>query len=279
MRKHFFNEEFFDCVDSEEKAYWLGFIVADGHVSSRHRAIEIGLAVKDEAHLRLFCKAVGYDGELQPKNNGKACVLRLYSFHMYNSLTGIHQITSNKTFDCKPINNLPDDLLTAFWRGVFDGDGCFCKYGRVLKSGRVRTEWSASFVGTLDMVIGLQNYLSQVSGVTVKGTVTQIGGVYRLMMSGWKPAQIVASVLYQSANVVLARKQNLAKELLSISEPAPIISHYTAKELIPMKEKHLSWERVAQELGVSRNGLYKHVRKLKIPLEPRKKWKRQATSC
>ena len=31
-----FNESIFDNIDSEEKAYWLGFIYADGYISSRY---------------------------------------------------------------------------------------------------------------------------------------------------------------------------------------------------------------------------------------------------
>lgn len=33
MRKHFFNERYFENIDTEEKAYWLGFISADGCIS------------------------------------------------------------------------------------------------------------------------------------------------------------------------------------------------------------------------------------------------------
>lgn len=32
-RKHHFNENYFKCIDSEDKAYWLGFLYADGNVS------------------------------------------------------------------------------------------------------------------------------------------------------------------------------------------------------------------------------------------------------
>ena len=34
MRKYYFNEKFFDEIDTIEKAYWLGFICADGSVTN-----------------------------------------------------------------------------------------------------------------------------------------------------------------------------------------------------------------------------------------------------
>ena len=52
-RKYFFNEDYFKNVDSEEKAYWLGFIAADGCILE-NGTLKIGLAEKDSLHLEKF---------------------------------------------------------------------------------------------------------------------------------------------------------------------------------------------------------------------------------
>ena len=41
----------FNVIDTEEKAYWLGFLYADGCVHSAENKIELGLAEKDYKHI------------------------------------------------------------------------------------------------------------------------------------------------------------------------------------------------------------------------------------
>lgn len=40
----------FETIDTEEKAYWLGFLYADGYVS-KYNQIEVALSLEDEEHL------------------------------------------------------------------------------------------------------------------------------------------------------------------------------------------------------------------------------------
>ena len=66
----------------------------------------------------------------------------------------------------------------------------------------------------------------------------------------------------KNANIYLGRKYKLAYNIINEELPKTITSHYTEKELIPLYEKHGNWSKVAKELGVSHNGMYKHIRKL-----------------
>ena len=53
-----FNHNFFDVIDTEEKAYWLGFLMADGHINDRANCgalqLHIHLSKKDYNHLKKF---------------------------------------------------------------------------------------------------------------------------------------------------------------------------------------------------------------------------------
>ena len=55
-----FNENFFDIIDTEEKAYWLGFLYADGFITSKDNKIGLSLSIKDIDHLAKYNKSLNY---------------------------------------------------------------------------------------------------------------------------------------------------------------------------------------------------------------------------
>ncbi|MEJ2251040.1 MAG: hypothetical protein P8Y97_15480 [Candidatus Lokiarchaeota archaeon] len=53
---------FFKDINNKEKAYWLGFLCADGYINkTRKGRFGIELSSKDKNHLRYFCKTVGLE--------------------------------------------------------------------------------------------------------------------------------------------------------------------------------------------------------------------------
>jgi hypothetical protein len=131
-RKYSLDEYFFDVIDSESKAYWLGFLAADGSVCDRNHSIKVGLSSKDRGHLCKFKEALGsarpiYDG-YTTLSNGKTyghCEFSVGSIHVYYSLSRLG-IKSNKSFTCQPWL-CSVDLVRHYWRGVVDGDGCITR--------------------------------------------------------------------------------------------------------------------------------------------------------
>jgi hypothetical protein len=134
-RRYSFDKTFFDNIDSEEKAYWLGFIYADGYIRERKsgNSLEIKLAEKDISHLMLFkshiksthkimygTNKVKYKGGI---SESKICQLAIYSYEIVESIKkqGVH---TRKTFTiARP--NIDDEFIRHFIRGYFDGDGSF----------------------------------------------------------------------------------------------------------------------------------------------------------
>lgn len=76
------NEAFFEQIDNEEKAYWLGFIAADGCVSLRDGyKLRIKLQYKDRGHLEKLLSALDADYKI----NDSFCNGRLYAGVEINS--------------------------------------------------------------------------------------------------------------------------------------------------------------------------------------------------
>lgn len=51
-----YNRHVFDTIDTNEKAYWLGFIIADGYLNDNKNMLRIKLSDKDKRHLEKFIK-------------------------------------------------------------------------------------------------------------------------------------------------------------------------------------------------------------------------------
>ena len=73
--RYLLNERYFENIDTGSKAYWLGFIAADGCVVNKKgkRLLYIELSKKDKCHLENFKKEVEYEGpiyDLKRRSNG-----------------------------------------------------------------------------------------------------------------------------------------------------------------------------------------------------------------
>jgi len=137
------NHTFLDEIDSEEKAYMLGFIVADGCIRkeiTKQQGITQSLllcnSVDDIEIITLFQK-VFYNNEnfttVVFKNKKDQCRFRITSEYLTNILINKYKILPNKTNDFLfefPFEKIPKEFHRDFVRGFFDGDGCICNYSK-----------------------------------------------------------------------------------------------------------------------------------------------------
>ena len=132
-RKYVCNSNYFSTIDSEEKAYWLGFIYADGYLSKtnyRSNILGISLSVVDKGHLEKFRQAIGFTGN----------ILTYRSCSGYSSKTEYARITIRDQQLCDDLeakgvyyhktqilrfpddNIVPEAFIPHFIRGYFDGE-------------------------------------------------------------------------------------------------------------------------------------------------------------
>jgi len=134
-RRYYVNHNYFDIIDTEEKAYWLGFLYADGYIRERKsgNSLEMKLSIKDKHHLERFRESIEsnhkiVDGFNTVKYKGGVSSshmssLAIYSQQLVKSIKtqGFH---SRKTFTIEQ-PKINDSLMNHFVRGYFDGDGTF----------------------------------------------------------------------------------------------------------------------------------------------------------
>lgn len=130
---------YFDNIDTEEKAYWLGFLMADGWISrsDKTNSCVVGLELQygDIGHLRKFNKSINGNYNIvdtwkkcpistNPNKFNHLCSLRIFSVHMFESLKSLG-FSKDKTYSCS-IPSIDNELLRHFIRGYYDGDGILC---------------------------------------------------------------------------------------------------------------------------------------------------------
>ena len=127
QNKIILNHDFFENIDNEHKAYWLGMLVADGNISDFGRksyTIRLLLKNSDIYHVEQFAKDIGIDKKVHINNDGRGSIA-IHSKKMFFDLMS-HGVMPQKTRH-EVFPELPKELVPHFIRGFFDGDGTIYK--------------------------------------------------------------------------------------------------------------------------------------------------------
>lgn len=205
-RKHKFDENYFETIDTQEKAYWLGFIMADGCVykgnSKNSFRLQINLSAKDRVVLEDFQKAIGSDYKIQDKvvNNCNSCLLKINSTKMCTDLMN-HGVIQRKSLKCTFPTTIPDNLIWHFMRGYFDGDGCISISQR--RNGRITI--SFSICAGKDMCAEFQKHMPG----TILYSLKRNSNIFYVESGGTDIIKNIYCSLYKDASIYLKRKKDI----------------------------------------------------------------------
>lgn len=220
-RKYVIDHHFFDVIDTEEKAYWLGFITADGCVAKGH-LLTINLKAADAGHLEKLAVALSSDYPVRPSSSGKPCagVVRWHA----NSIPLVHAlgalgVTPRKSATAVPWDG-PSDLMRHYWRGMVDGDG-----GMSLRTQRRDTkpnsQWVVYLCGSRACVEAFARWASEICGSRAQPRPTNHSkSCWEWVTGGNRMARLVVRELYGGCTVSLDRKQALADAALAMAAPS-----------------------------------------------------------
>lgn len=228
-----FNWDFFHSIDTEEKAYWLGFLFADGYVSSKTNSVGLNVSLKDINHLKKYNQALNFSKGLNVTETHQFGNKDIHTNKNGETMYMVSTVITNKDLKqdlincgCVPNKSLilefPNEsifiesekytkkqLILHFIRGYFDGDGTLGLYQHS-KTNSNKKE-SLIFVGTKSFLEKVQEYLG-------KGFLMQKPNcnenTYRLSYST-KKAYTAAKLMYNNSSIYLERKYNIYLDFAS----------------------------------------------------------------
>lgn len=184
-REYQINENFFKTIDTEEKAYILGFLYADGcnYVSKSGQKEIIAVQLEQDKDILEQIKTATESTyplytEIQKENNKIKYIFRVTSSELSDDLYKLGVVYKKSLVLTFPDLSIfkSETLVRHFIRGVFDGDGCIWmgkpKYKECLnkKSGKIYTTLSFNtkftFTGNIKFIEPLQDYLVDKIGLS-----------------------------------------------------------------------------------------------------------------
>lgn len=221
--RYLLNDNYFNEIDTEAKAYILGFIYADGFVGDE-KYNNIVISINDYDILQWMAKEIEFTGTIRNtkkggfENSKSGYSLNFSSKIMANRLREIG-LYPNKSLTISELPKISNELMRHFVRGYFDGDGSillshnssYYRNGNIVKK-YIYPTYNFSILGT-------ENFLKSIAKeanfnyVKIKDTKTK--EIKSLNICAKKEFDNIFNYLYLNSTIKLERKYNKWKEIKS----------------------------------------------------------------
>lgn len=215
--------DIFSKIDSQEKAYWLGFLAADGCIhfnkTRSNGTVLITLRDIDRNHLELFKDFIGTSNKIldfmnytgySAKDGTPESRITVYSKQICEDLERIG-VPPKKSLILRPPKIGPE-YFQSYLSGFFDGDGTLYKT-HVGKSQNI--SFTCGFTGTKEMLVWICDLVNEPDTNFTK-RYKDNKNTYSIRWGGtYKPLRILES-FYPKSPVHLERKYKLYQELKNV---------------------------------------------------------------
>lgn len=197
------NTSVFKKIDTEEKAYWLGFLGADG--ANCKNILELTLKESDKAHVEQFRNFISPTAPVTYRPTQKAYRVAVCSKEICDDLSRLG-ITPSKSLTYEFCEDVPEHLLHHYLRGYFDGDGSV----HIRKDNQAVCE-----------IIGTESFLNQMLSkldlhINKKG---RHGKAFYVRYSGNQKALVFLDKIYKDATIYLPRKFERYQKIVQHCRP------------------------------------------------------------
>ena len=216
------NHDYFECVDTERKAYWLGLLMSDGSVVNEKGnswRVSIQLNKEDSYLIKDMLKDIESDRNVrsyvQPRKNGKRCVSvgTIYSKKMAKDLIR-HGVIPNKSIMDLLMPDLNPNLIPHFIRGYFDGDGGVSVTQR--KDQRIKT-YTVFICGSRSLINDISNFIYLKIGYKcIISDMNKYGvNIHRLDILKNQAKVDFYKLIYKDATVYMKRKREKIEQFMN----------------------------------------------------------------
>lgn len=207
------NTSFFKVIDTEEKAYWFGFLTADGSIQPS--TVTLTLKPSDEPHVRAFGALFGQNkvvDHISTTYISKGVRINIHSVELARDLTekGVLPNKTNNPLLCETFSHVPDDLMCHFIRGLIDGDGTISR--KIIKG---LWRYRIMFVGSQ------ARFMELFSEQIVKGVKVRVPAIvqpyagrttYSVEWNSTLEVYRIGCWLYDNSTIFLERKRDIFEE-------------------------------------------------------------------
>lgn len=205
------NRDYFESIDTEEKAYLLGILMADGCVREKRTGqLYLSLELIDKEIIEFIKKELNLESKINISNRKRVHIknekttyrISVTDKKLCSDLTK-YGIVPNKTVVTERlVQNIPFDLRKHYLRGLFDGDGSIGYYNN---------RWFISLVNNhSELLEDVGLWIEELLGFKCP-KVSKTSTSNKLTYSG-KKAKEIMKLLYQNNKISINRKQKLADQ-------------------------------------------------------------------
>lgn len=189
------NVDYFKTIDSPDKAYWLGFICADGNIKKSNN--KITLVSKDLEVVEGFKKCINSGHTITTNSKPDKRTGKVYTYYTIQIGNGIFVkylidigITSRKS-DVLSFPKINEEYYSYFIAGLFDGDGC------VFFRGKNKNQVAINLISTKEILSFIKYYLLKtykIKGITDYKVSENKDNVWKMYL--YKDALLFLSFIY-----------------------------------------------------------------------------------
>ena len=195
---------YFDNIDCEHKAYWLGFLLADGFVNGK--ILSFCLKHEDRYMIENLKNDLNSEHPIKINKDGNPFIT-ITCKHICNKLIS-YGFNNRKSWNLdieKVVENIPKNLENHFIRGMFDGDGSI----RYYKYDYLKTPLlHFGYTGLKNVCVYIKDKLNLDRKLIYEGNVT-----YTLVTRNYKMINAIFEYLYKNSTIYLDRKYKTFKEI------------------------------------------------------------------